>query len=79
MTMGLQKNYPPSLQVRAHISLTTTESDDDDIDLASPKLEETLADKPLPKKRKVTAMIPMDDAGSEQEDEGKSFELASWV
>lgn len=54
-------------------------NDDDDIDLASPELEETLADKPLPKKRKVTAMIPMDDAGSEQEDEGKSFELASWV
>ena len=51
---------------------------DDDIDLASPGLEETVADKPLPK-RKVTAMTPINDAGSEQEDEGKSFELASWV
>jgi hypothetical protein len=53
--------------------------DNDDIDLASAELEETLADKPLPKKRKVAAMTAMDEAGSEQEDEGKSFELASWV
>ena len=48
-----------------------------DIDLASIELEETLADKPLPKKGKQVAMSPMDEAESEQEDD--SFELASWV
>jgi hypothetical protein len=53
--------------------------DDDDIDLASAELEETLADKPLPKKGKVVALSPMDGAESEQEDEDASFELVSWV
>ena len=51
---------------------------DDDIDLGSIQLEETLADKPLPKKGKVVAMS-MDGAESEREDEDGSFELASWV
>ena len=51
--------------------------DDDDIDLASIELEETLANKPLSKKGKQVAMSPMDRAESEQEDD--SFELASWV
>ena len=53
--------------------------DGDDIDLASTKLEETLADKPLLKKGKVVAMSPMDVAESEQSEEDESFELASWV
>ena len=53
--------------------------DDNDIDLASTELEETLADKPLPKKGKGVAMSPMDVAESEQEDEDEPFELASWV
>ena len=53
--------------------------DDDDIDLASTQLEETLADKPLLKKGKVVAMSPVEGAESEQENEDGSFELASWV
>ena len=48
------------------------------IDLASTELEETLADKPLPKKGKVVAMSTMGGAESEQEIENESFELASW-
>ena len=45
--------------------------DNDDINLASAELEETLADKLLPKKRKVVThkLSPMDGAESKQEDE----------
>ena len=49
----------------------------DDIDLASAEfeLEETLTNKPLPKKRKVVAMSPE----SEQEDEDASLLVTSVV
>jgi len=47
----------------------------DNIDLASAELEETLANKPLPKKRKVVAMSP--ESEQEDSDEDASFEPAS--
>ena len=70
----------PDQDARKKLTFTPSaylHDDDNDIDLASIELEETLADKPLPKKGKQVAMSPMDGAESEQEDD--SFELASWV